>query len=190
MPFLEFYIAHEHENPTNLFFYRPVKVTTNLLKAKILDDYKINFDKLYQFYLNLEGLNFSFLGQPIRQSSPDEIIFLIRDSRIELRKYPRLKTENLNIKVSSEGLTGKLLDISLGGCRVGFDIPIPSAFYKSSSRKVLTVEPPEGKPVKVTAYIVNVNPAHNSVSFAFARNDEKVLKLYTEVSQLLKRMRA
>jgi len=187
MDYLDFYIAHEYENPTNIFFYKPIKVSTNLLKAKILYGYKIDFEKLYQFYLNLEGLNFSFIGKPIRESSPQEILFLIKESRIELRKYPRIKTEMLGIKVSSDGLQGKLMDISLGGCRVVFETPIPTFFYKSSPQKILTIESPEGEPIKISAYIVNVNLQQNSISFAFLKKDEKVLKLYTKIGEYLKR---
>ena len=187
MDYLEFYIAHEYENPTNLFFYRPIKVTTNLLKVKILDDYQINFDKLYQFYLNLEGLNFTLLGKPIRKTSSQEVLFLIKESRIELRKYPRIKTESLAIKVFTGGLQGKLMDFSLGGCRIRFETPIPPLFYKSSSQKTLTIETPEGEPVKITAYIVNVNPKQNSISFSFPKRDAKILKLYTKISEYLKR---
>jgi hypothetical protein len=185
----EFYIAHEYENPTHLFFYRPIRLTTNLLKAKILNDYKIDFDKTYQFYLNLGGLNFSFIGKPIRRDAPDEIVFLIQESRIELRKYPRLKTENLGIKVTVENLKGYLVDISLGGCKVKFENPIPEKFYMSSSYKILEIETPDGKVVKIPAYAVNVNTCLNTVSFAFLRKDEKVVKLYTKIGEYIKRLK-
>jgi hypothetical protein len=185
----EFYIAHEHDNPTHLFFYRPLRLTTNLLKAKILNNYKIEFDKYYQFYLKLGGLNFSFVGKPIRKEAPDEVVFLIKESRIELRKYPRLKTENLGIRVTAEGLKGYLVDISLGGCKVRFDEPIPEKFYMSSSYKILEIEPPDGKVVKIPAYVVNVNTCLNTASFAFTRKDEKVVKLYTKIGEYIKRLK-
>lgn len=186
MDLLEFYIAHEYENPTNIFFYRPIKVTTNLLKAKILDDYKINFEKLYQFYLNLDGVNFTLLGKPIFEIFPQKFLFLIKETKIELRKYPRLKTERLGIKVSADDLQGKLIDISLGGCKVGFETTIPTDFYKNSPQKILTIELPEGKPIKISAYIVTVNLQQNTVSFKFLQKSEKILKLYAKISEYIK----
>ena len=182
----EFHIAHEVENPAHIFFYKPITIGINTLKAKILDEHPIDFEKYYQFYLNLDGINFSFIGKPLEKNSQNEITFLIKESRIELRRYPRLKTERLNIPVEIQHLSGRLVDISLGGCRIRFDGPIPASLFSSGSRVPITVKPPGGKPVNVWGYIVNVNPGERSISVAFAGRDEKVLKLYSRISEMLK----
>lgn len=185
---LEFHIAHEADNPTHIFFYKPITVETNTLRVKILDDYKIDFNKLYQFYLNVGGANFSFLAKPLEQKADNVYTFLIKDSWIELRKYPRLKTDSLDIDVSVKGMKGKLADISLGGCKVKFRHPIPRSLFSPPHNRVLVsiYLPGEKEPVNIWAEVVKVDSAEKSVSCEFTHKDERILKLYRRITDLLK----
>jgi len=184
----EFHIAHELDNPTHIFFYKPIQIGVNTLKVRILDKYNIDFNKSYQFYLNMGGANFSFFAKPLKKNSEDEVEFLIQESRIELRKYPRLKTDSLNIKVFVRTLEGTLADISLGGCKVKFNGKIPASFFEKGAKATLSVEiPSESKQVDLSGFIVNVNPKDNAVSFAFEKQDNKVLSVYKTISDLLKK---
>lgn len=183
---MEFYIGHEKGNPLKAFYYRPVKVTTNTLIAKILGEFKVDFSKEYQFYFTLDGINFSFIGKPVRSERKNEVTFLVKESRIELRRYPRIRVEDPNIVVVSSTLTGYLIDISLGGCKVKFEGEITPSYYKSNPIKRLTFEIPNYRPISFPARIVNVQLNENSVSYAFNSKDEKVLKLYNAVINYLR----
>ena len=101
------------------FFYKPVKVSTNLLKALLLEEKTLNPNSRYQFYFNFDGINFSFIGKPI-EIKDKEITLMIEESHIELRRYPRLKIPYPDIIVKVGSLKGHLKDISLGGCRIQF----------------------------------------------------------------------
>ena len=175
------------DNPTHIFFYKPINIGVNTLKVKLLDKFDISFDKRYQLYLNMGGANFSFITKPLRKSSNNEVELLVQDSRIELRKYPRLKTDHLNIKVFVRTLEGILADISLGGCKVKFDKPIPSTFFEKGAKAKLSMAiPGTDDLVDLSAYIVNVNPKDYAVSFAFETKDNKVLTTYKTISDMLK----
>ena len=188
---VEFHIAHELDNSANNFFYKPVSLKTNLLRVKILDAVCLKSDRRYIFYLNIDGVNFALIGRPLRRLSDNEWLFLIEDSRIELRRYPRLNTEHLDIKVQVDNLIGKLADISLGGCRVVFNNPISGLIdHQTASRKRLTFYLPDYSHVDVWARVVAVNPPKRSISFAFLGPHERVLKLYQYITDLLKRERA
>ena len=182
----EYFIAYEHNNPANLFFYKPLKIETNFIKAKILDKGQINLEREYHLYLNIGGVNFSFLVQPLKKDN-DEVVFLVKDSKIELRKYPRLKTEGLNISVSSDGIEGKLDDISLGGCRIKVEEGLVELFVKKNALKTLSITLPNGKNFKVKAYVVNVHPQKKFISFSFPQKNSEVLRLYTSIVELLRR---
>ncbi len=175
------------DNPTHIFFYKPINIGVNTLKVKILDNFDIDFDKSYQLYLNMGGSNFSFITKPLKKSSNNEVELLVQESRIELRKYPRLKTEHLNVKVFVRTLEGILADISLGGCKLKFNSPIPSSFFEKGAKAKLSMAIPGIENlVDLSAYIVNVNPKEHAVSFAFETKDNKVLTTYKTISDLLK----
>lgn len=186
---LNFHIAHEADNPSHIFFYKPIEVGTNILKAKILDDYEIDFNKFYQFYFNSGGATFSFLTKPIEKIGKDTYAFLIKEGWIELRRYPRLKTEDLNIKVSVKGLRGKLIDFSLGGCRAKFDYAVPKSLTTAAAPRVFTniYFPGEEEPLSLWVKIVSVNPSRNEISCEFTLKDEKVLRIYKKIVELLQK---
>jgi len=186
MPDLEFHIAHEAGNPTHIFFYKPVDVQTNILKVKILDDYQIDFNKMYQFYLNIGGTNFSFLAQPLKKEG-DVYTFLIKESWIELRRYPRIKTSDLGIEVKVKDFRGILEDFSLGGCRVKFRHPITRSAFEGHRRKViLSIKlPGEEEPYHLWADVVSVEPAERRIACEFVNKDERILKLYSKISKML-----
>lgn len=189
VPTLDFHIAHEVDNPTHIFFYKPIEIGTNVLKAKILDDYKIDFDKSYQFYFNSGGATFSFLTKPIEKIGEDTYSFLIKEGWIELRRYPRLKTENLDIKVSVKGLRGKLVDFSLGGCRAKFEYTLPKSLLTANTPRVFTniYLPGEEKPLNLWVKVVSVNPSRNEISCEFTFRDEKILRIYKKIVELLRK---
>ena len=179
------------DNSANNFFYKPISLKTNLLRLKILDAVCLKLNKRYIFYLNIDGVNFALIGRPLKRLGDNEWLFLIEDSRIELRRYPRLNTEHLGIKVQVDNLFGKLADISLGGCRVVFDNPISGLIdHTNVSRKRLTFYPPDTPPISVWARVVAVNPPKRSISFAFLGPQETVLKLYQHITELLKKERS
>ena len=183
---LEFYIAHEKENPLKTFYYQPLKITTNTIIARILDNFEVDFNKEYKFYFTLDAINFAFVAQPIKRERENEVTFLVKESRIELRRYPRIKVEDPAVKVKVGHLEGYLADISLGGCKVNFENEIPATFYKTNPVKVLTFFIPNTKPITLSARIVNVQLGENAISFAFNAKDERVLKLYNSVISYLR----
>ena len=154
-----------------------------------MDGYRIDFDKLYQFYFNSGGATFSFLTKPIEKIGEDTYTFLIKEGWIELRRYPRLKTKDLNIKASVKGLNGKLVDFSLGGCRIKFEFPIPKSLLTAQSSKVFLkiFLPDEEQPVTFWANVVSANPERNEISCEFTYRDERVLKVYKKIVELLQK---
>ena len=182
----EFYIGHEYQNPLKIFYYKPLRITSNTLRAEILNNIKISFDKEYSFYFSVDGINFSFVGKPLEQNSERDFTFLIKESRIELRRYPRIDVDDPNIRVRVNDLEGYIKDISLGGCKVQFLNNLPPHFYKQHQNTMLTIELPDAKPVTIPAKLVNVNPSLNTASFAFASRDVRVIKLYNNVINYLR----
>jgi len=183
---MDFYIAYEVDNPLNTFFYKPIEVSTNLLKALLLEEKKLNPYKRYKFYFNLDGVNFSFIGKPV-EIKDKEITLMIEESHIELRKYPRLKIPYPDIVVKIETLKGHLKDISLGGCRVQLEKPISPYFLEKGFQKIVEIELPNGKTFKVKAKIVNVMFTTKQISCAFSEKSENVIKLYREVIDYLRK---
>jgi c-di-GMP-binding flagellar brake protein YcgR len=120
--------------------------------------------------------------------SDNEVVFLIKDSKIELRKYPRLDTSGLIIKVNTNGLTGLLKDISLGGCKVHFPNGFTPDYYNSSILKELFFILPDGEKIKVRGKIVNVDGAHKNISYSFTAGDGNVFRVYKKITKLLKEL--
>ncbi|NPB05425.1 MAG: PilZ domain-containing protein [Aquificae bacterium] len=184
---MELYIAHEVDNPLEMFFYTPVSMSTNLLKVRLLEGKKVDLEKDYTFYYNRDGINFSFVGRPIKKVGEDTLLVLIKDSRIELRRYPRVKVPFDEIVVEVDGLKGFLRDISLGGCRLQFLKPIPSDFLDRGLVKRVRFFLPDGQTFEVKAKVVNIMRESRSVSCAFVMKDETVVKLYKAVTLYLRR---
>jgi hypothetical protein len=182
----EYFIAHEYENPAYIFFYKPILIEPNIVKAQILSEHNIDFDKTYQLYLNLGGINFTLLVKPLKKVN-NEVIFVVKDSKIELRKYPRLKTDSLNIEVSSDNISGKLLDISLGGCKIRVDGGLIEPYTRQSARKILKFHFPDGKTYSLTATVVNANPANRTIAFSFPKRSENIVKVYSLIVDMLKK---
>jgi len=151
-----------------------------------LDKCHLDLSSEYYLYLNIGGVNFSLLVRPLLRER-DEVIFFVKESKIELRKYPRLKTDKLDITVTSEGIKGKLDDISLGGCRVKVEEGSIDNFVKQNALKTLSVTLPNGKNFQVKAYVVNVQPQKKFVSFSFPQKSSEVLRLYTSIVELLRK---
>ncbi len=184
---MDFYIAYEVDNPLNMFFYKPVGISTNLLKVHLLDDKNIDLQKDYQFYFNLDGINFAFVGRPVKREGDRELLVLIKDSRIELRRYPRLKIPFDDLIVEIDGLKGVLRDVSLGGCRLELGKPIPSNFLLGGAEKVLTFHIPNEKIHRLKCKVVNVQDRTRNISCAFSQKDDKVIKLYRAITEYIRR---
>jgi len=184
---LDFFIGYEVENPHHVFFYKPVKITTNLLTVELLEDFPLDPEKEYQFYFTLDGTNFALIGKPIKFLDNNKAVFLIKESNIELRRYPRIYLKDQEVKVKIGYLVGWLKDISLGGCRVAFDKPLPRSFYANSAAKTLEFLLPNGERIKVKGNIVNLLNDFKEASFVFDSKDPAVIKLYKEITEYLKK---
>jgi hypothetical protein len=181
---LDFFIGFEKDNPSRLFFYKPIKLSTNLLTIELLDNYNLQADKEYQFYFNIDGTNFAFLGKPIKIER-NKAIFLIKDSAIELRRYPRVTVKEKSIKVKVDYFLGWLIDISLGGCRIGFDTPLPRAFYSYNPIKTLKFFIPPSKEIKIRAKLINILNDYKEAAFVFDSDSSLRVKLYNEIIKYL-----
>jgi hypothetical protein len=183
---LDFYIGYEVDNPHHSFFYKPLKITPNLLTVELLEDYKFDPSKEYQFYFTLDGTNFSLIGKPVKIIDRNKAVFLIKDSSIELRRYPRIYLKDKDIKVRIGYLVGYLKDISLGGCRVAFDEPLPRSFYTSHVGKTLEFIIPGKDKIRVEGNIVHLMNDSKEAAFVFNSKNPFVVKLYKEVTDYLK----
>jgi ribosomal protein S17 len=182
---LEYYIAYDVENPANIFFYRPIEIDRNTLKIKILDGYVPDRNKLYKLHWSLDGVNFSLIGKVIELKDCN-VIFVIKESKIDLRRYPRINTEHLNIKVKTNNIEAKLVDISIRGCKIKIEKGSIAEYTQRSARKILQFIFPEGDTYTLEAYVVNANPALKTVSFTFPRNNNVALKVYSKILDRLK----
>ena len=185
---VEFHIAHEVDNSINSFFYKPLDLKTNLLTVRVLNGEELNSNKKYVFYLSIDGVNFALIGKPLKRLNENDWLFLIEESKIELRRYPRLNTEILDIKVCVNQLLGKLLDISLGGCKIGFDFSLKDEILPKNvlGKKWLHFYLPDNTVTKVLARTVYLNLSKNTMAFAFLDSHDKVLKLYLKIWNFLK----
>jgi hypothetical protein len=162
-----------------------MKMEPNKLKVQILGPYDVDFDKNYQLYFSLGGVNFVLIGKPIKRRC-DIVWFAIKDSKIELRKYPRLKTESLNIKVVSEDIVAKLLDISLGGCKIKIEKSSIEKYTRSSANKILQLIFPDGQTYFLKAYVVHADSFKKTIAFAFQKRSETIIKVYALIVEMLK----
>jgi len=182
----DFYIGYEIDNPHHSFFYKPIKMTPNLLTIELLEDFEFNPDKEYQFHFTLDGTNFALIGKPVKIIDKNKAEFLIRDSNIELRRYPRvyLKDED-DVKVRIGYRVGKLKDISLGGCRIAFDEPLTRFFYANSAAKTLEFIIPGREKIKVEGNLVHLRNDAKEAAFVFQPTNPNVVKLYKEITDYL-----
>jgi hypothetical protein len=183
---LDFFIGYEVGNPHHSFFYKPLKITTNLLTVELLEDFDFNPDKEYQFHFTLDGTTFALIGKPMKILDRNRATFFIKESSIELRRYPRIYLNDRDIKVRIGYLLGYLKDISLGGCRIAFDEPLPRSFYTSHVNKTLEFLIPGKDRIKVSGNIVHLMNDFKEAAFVFNSKNPFVIKLYKEITEYLK----
>ncbi len=183
---LDFYIGYEVGKPHRIFLYKPVKISTNLLTIELVEPFPLERDKEYQFYFRLGKNNFSLTGIPIKVEK-NRAVLLIRDSSIELRRYPRVYLTTPDVKVKVNNLAGYLKDISLGGCRVHFKKPIPRAFYMLDLEKVLEITVPGYEPIKVKGRVVNISDSHMEASFVFKEKSPEVVRLHKLITEYIEK---
>jgi len=184
---MDFFIAYEVNNPINHFFYKPIKLETNFFKISLDENAKkrLNPNRFYQFYFNLMGTNFVLIGKPYKVEDKEALIF-VKDSHIELRRFPRIDVEQVKIPVNLELLTGYLKDISLGGCKIAFEKPVPYSYLHSGYKNKLLVNLNKDKTFEIPIKIVGFSENRKYISCAFTEKDKKILEFYQEVLKKLK----
>ncbi|MEO2153365.1 MAG: PilZ domain-containing protein [Aquificota bacterium] len=188
---MNFFIGYEADNPVNNFYYIPLSVDVNKVKVQLLENTKVDPNKLYQLYFSLDGVNFNFLAKPIKFLPENKVIFFILDSKIELRKYPRIPVnKDIPVKVWVDALEAKLLDISLGGCRVKILKPIDLNNYtKSGSIRNLYFQffdRQKEEIYKILAKVVNVDTQKKEMAFVYIPYQDAIGIVYKRVLNLLK----
>jgi hypothetical protein len=188
---MNFFIGYEADNPVNNFYYIPLSVDVNKVKVQLLENTKVDPNKLYQLYFSLDGVNFNFLAKPIKFLAENKVIFFILDSKIELRKYPRIPVnKDIPVKVWVDALEAKLLDISLGGCRVKILKPIDLNNYtKSGSIRNLYFQffdRQKEEIYKILAKVVNVDTQKKEMAFVYIPYQDAIGIVYKRVLNLLK----
>ncbi len=153
------------------------------MKVELIDNYPLDKEKNYQFYLNVDGLNFAVIGKLLKKDK-NTYSFLIKESKIEQRRYPRIPTQDLKIKVYSSLGEGILADISLGGCKVKFEKPKSQPV--KNQEILMTFYLPTGVTYKILAKVVDYNPSMGTVSFSFPKKDWKIFKLFSEIGLLIR----
>ncbi len=189
---MNFFIGYEADNPVNNFYYIPLSVDVNKVKVQLLENTKVDPNKLYQLYFSLDGVNFNFLAKPIKFLPERKVIFFILDSKIELRKYPRIPVnKDIPVKVWVDALEAKLLDISLGGCRVKILKPIDLNNYtKSGSIRNLYFQffdRQKEEIYKILAKVVNVDTQKREMAFVYIPYQDAIGIVYKRILNLLKR---
>jgi len=182
---MNYYIAYEANNPINMVFYNPISIDTNTLKIRLLDDITLNPQKDYEFIFNLDGANLALVGKPI-EIKGSEATILIKESRIELRRYPRIAVPNNLVMVQIDNFKGVLKDISLGGCRVALNSPILSSLLNKGYEKVARFILPDNYQVEIPVQIVWASKGKRQISCAFKERNIQVLELYKKIINLIK----
>jgi hypothetical protein len=189
---MNFFIGYEADNPVNNFYYIPLSVDVNKVKVQLLENTKVVPNKLYQLYFSLDGVNFSLLAKPIEFLPDNKVVFFILDSKIELRKHPRIPiNKEIPLKVWVDALEAKLVDISLGGCRVKILKPIDLNNYAKSGRirnlyfQFLDREKEEI--YKILAKVVNVNTEKKEMAFVYIPYQDSIGIVYKRILNLLKK---
>ncbi len=154
-----------------------------------MEEVELNPKKLFQFFFTLEGARFSVIGKPLRFDGR-RVTFLVIDSAIELRRFPRVKVPSGLVKVRIEYYVGDLIDISLGGCRVGFENPLPRSFYTGGLEKVLDFILPDGSSLRVKGKVVNVSSNFKEVSFKFNEHNRRVIELNKRIGELIEKKKS
>jgi len=136
-------VAYEKGNPFEVFMYRLVDFGVNTFETQILDNRKpgktryvftLHHDNLVNVMERIRLLNgkvaeaiqkggknayYHFIVEPLEYDKFTRSgLFLIRESHIELRRYPRIYLKQPLIEAEFEGLTGFVKNISIGGARI------------------------------------------------------------------------
>ncbi len=178
------YIAYEVNNPINMIFYKPLSLDTNILKIRLLDNIQLKLNQEYEFIFNLNGINLALIGKPIQVEGNNATI-LIRESRIELRRYPRITVPENLVKVQIDKFKGILKDISLGGCRIVLNGPIISRLLNQGYEKIAKFILPDDYQVELPVQIVWISKEKRQISCAFKERNGKVLELYKRIINLI-----
>ncbi len=188
MKYKFFHVGYEKGNPIENFIYVPLKVSPNLMTVKVMENHPLEMNKWYELFFYIDGSNFALEVLPLADLGKGKYLLLVTETRIELRRHPRLNIDRyVTIKVWVDQQEGILKDISLGGCRVFFKNPILPNFYKKNLKKRLIFEVEDGKYTEIWGYVVAVNLKDSWVSFKFNDNYEKIYNLYMKITELIKK---
>lgn len=136
-------VAYKQENPFEVFMYRLTDFGINTFEIQILDDNAPERTR-YVFILQHENLVnvmerlklqnskiseaiqkggknafYHFIVKPLKYDKyTSSGLFLIKESHIELRKYPRIYLKEPLIETEFEGLKGFVKNLSIGGARI------------------------------------------------------------------------
>jgi hypothetical protein len=115
-----------------------------------------------------------------------EVLFFIKDTHLEQRKYPRFKVQELGINVNLKNLKGVLVDISRGGCRIFFPSIRGSRFIDMEQLEKLEFTLPNGKKYQLKARMLSFNPETWEASFAFIKGQDGIPIMLKEILEMLK----
>jgi len=186
----DIYIAYKKDDPTEMFFYRLMDLGINTLEVQLLDTIQ-DKESEYLFIVPSDGINLFLVGKLLKYDERTKsALFLIKESNLELRKYPRVKLPPNLVKIELDDHTGYILDISLGGLKVQLKKNITGELLNSlkhSHSIRANVILPNGKIYQTALQLVSFDVFKRQLSFKFYQTNNITTQMYKEIIELLKK---
>jgi hypothetical protein len=185
----DIFIAYKKDDPSEMFFYRLLDMEVNTLEVQLLDPIK-DKESDYIFIVPFNGIKLSLVGKLLQYDEKTKsALFLIKESDLELRKYPRIKLPPKLVKVEIDSYKGYLVNISFGGIKVQLEKNITGELlnylqihYPIKAKIYL----PTGKVYTVYLQLVSFNVFKSWLSFKFVKSNSETIQLYKDIVAYLK----
>ncbi|GEM_PF-1441878 len=182
------FVGLKKDEPYINFLYKPIKILPDYMKVQIIEGETPSVPmEPYTLYFTLGSAIITIDGLALKiDPETQKVIFFVKDTHLEQRKYPRFKVQELGINVYLRNLKGVLVDISRGGCRIFFPSIRGSRFIDMEQLDKLEFILPNGKTYKLKARMLSFNPETWEASFAFIKGQDGIPIMLKEILDMLK----
>jgi hypothetical protein len=185
----DIFIAYKKDDPSEMFFYRLLNMEVNTLEVQLLDPIK-DKESDYIFIVPFNGIKLSLVGKLLQYDEKTKsALFLIKESDLELRKYPRIKLPSKLVKIEIDSYKGYLVNISFGGIKVQLEKNITGELlnYLQTHYPIKAkIYLPTGKVYTVYLQLVSFDVFKSWLSFKFVKSNSKTMQLYKDIVTYLK----